>query len=167
MLGLCWPHFGDLSGPRQTMSGSSKARAPLARPAPTERCGRILLPCLSWAMLGQVEPFCGHAEAMLGHVEALCWLSFGEMLARSRTKLQVVFLKAMLAPSWGQVRPSRCHVGLLGTNFGHLGAMMMLRGPHHEKPSQTIPPKRSPPWPSRCNRINFKTIPETKPPSKR
>ena len=27
---------------------------------------------LSWAMLGQVEPFCGHAEAMLGDVEAIC-----------------------------------------------------------------------------------------------
>ena len=82
----------------------------------------------------------------------------------------IVFLKAMLAPSSGQVRPSRGNVGLLvamlapfwdqlrpsrGPWWCYVGSVRGIQLRHRQKPPPTIPPKRCPPWPSRRNRINI------------
>ena len=91
---------------------------------------------------------------MLCHVEAICLILFGHVVGfasrNSRTKILSGFLPAMLAP-----------LGRLGSPC-YVGSVLGVQLRHRQKPPQTIPQKRSPPWPSRRNRRNPKNQPKNK-----
>ena len=69
----------------------------------------------------------------------LCWLHLGKYG-------YLVAMSAPLARSWDQLWPSR------GPWWGYVGWVRGIQR-HRQKPPQTKPPKRSPPWPSWRNRI--------------
>ena len=67
---------------------------------------------------------------------------------------------ALLAPFWDQLRPP---INPMWAQFGGYNSGIAK---NHSKHPQSMPPKRSPPWPSTRNRINSNNHPKNKTSSK-